>query len=100
MREAVVAVAMCPPVPGSLLFSERLRPRFPVRMETRPVALLPGRSQLCAADVPIGAAALQHRAQIEAQLLDRWPAEEPVAVVDLVGTQARLPHHPLTHHRL
>src|SRR6266851_8495148 len=74
---------------GSVLFSQQLRLRFSVRRETCLLTVRPGGSLLRAADVPIGTAALQHGAQIEAQFLHRRPAEEPVAVVDLVDTQAR-----------
>ena len=58
----------------SFLFGQHLRLRFSVRKETRLVALRPRGSLLRAADVPIGTAALQHRAQVEAQLLHRRPA--------------------------
>src|SRR4029453_2516290 len=85
---------------GSALFGHELRLRFPVRMETCLVALLPGCALIRAADVPIGTAALQHRAQVEAQFLHRRPAEEPVAVVDLVDAQAGLEHPRVRDHRI
>src|SRR5437868_11909987 len=70
------------PPSGSVLFGQRLRLSFSVRIETRLLALRPGCSLLRAADVPIGTAALQYGAQVEAQLLHRRPAEEPVPIVD------------------
>src|SRR5437899_9007117 len=78
-----IEITLGPPG-GSVLFGERLRLRFSVRKETRLLALCPGLSLLRAADVPIGTAALQRGAQVEAQLLHRRPAEEPIAIVDLV----------------
>src|SRR5437899_11495265 len=84
-----IEITLGPPG-GSVLFGERLRLRFSVRKETRLLALRPGCSLLRAADVPIGTAALQHGAQVKAQLLHRRPAEEPVPIVDLVDTPARL----------
>src|SRR5439155_12252407 len=80
------------PPRGSVLFGQHLRLRFSVRIEPRLLAFRPGCSLLRAADLPIGTAALQHGAQVEAQFLHRRPAEEPVAVVDLVDTQAGLEH--------
>src|ERR1700687_3287699 len=50
--------------------------------------------------VTIATATLQHGAQVKAQLLHRRPAEEPVAVVDLVDTQAGLEHQRVRDHRI
>src|SRR3954469_20766838 len=72
---------------ASVLFSQHLRLRFSVGIELRLVALRPRRSLLRAADVPIGTAALQDGAQVQAQLVRRRTAEEPVPVVDLVDAQ-------------
>src|SRR5262249_19190026 len=56
-------------------------------LRARLLALRPGCLLLRATDIPIGTAALQHGAQVKAQLLHRRPAEEPVAIVDLADTQ-------------
>jgi hypothetical protein len=69
-------------------------------METRPVTFVPARSLRVARDVPVRTAALQHRAQVEAQLLDGRPAEKPLAVVDLVDTQTGFEHHRVRDHRI
>src|SRR6202040_1425633 len=68
--------------------------------ETRLLALRPSSSPLRTADIPIGSATLQHGAQVEAQLLHRRPAEEPVTVVNLVDAQARLEHQRVRDHRI
>src|SRR5262245_18097971 len=80
---AVGDARLLPSVP-SVLLGEHLRLCPSVGVESRLVSLRPGFSLLGAADVPIWATALQHRAQVEAQLFHGRPAEEPVAVVDLV----------------
>src|SRR3954467_12583228 len=85
---------------GSLLFGQYLSVRFSVRIEAGLVALRPGSSLLGATDVPIGTAALQHGAQVEAQLLRRRPAEEPVPLVDLVDSQPGLEHQGVRDHRI
>src|SRR3954468_2654173 len=91
-----------PPKPTrSVLFpGEDLRQRFSVWVECGLVALRPGRSLLGAADVPVGTAAPQHRAEVEAQLLHRRPTEEPVAVVNFVDAQAWLEHDGVRDHRI
>src|SRR4029453_14222148 len=83
-----------------VLFGQGLCLCFSVRIETRLLALRPGCSLFAAADVPVGTAALQHGAQIHAQLLHRRPAEEPVAVVDLEDTQAGLEYQRVRDHRI
>src|SRR4051812_13625294 len=88
------------PPSGSILFGQHLRVRFAVRIETRLLAIRPGCPLRRAADLPIWTAAPQYFAQVEAQLLDRGPAEEPVAVVDLVDTQTRFEHQRVRDHRI
>ena len=71
MRAIMVAKHATPEgdaVVGSVLFGQYLRLCIAVRIETCPLALRPGGSLLRATDVPIGTAALQHGAQVEAQL--------------------------------
>src|SRR3989441_13310074 len=93
-----IQITLGPPS-GSVLFGQHLRLRFSVRMEVCLLTLRPGCSLLRAADVPIGTAALQHGAQVKAQLLDRRPAAEPVLIVDLVDTESTFEYHRLRHHR-
>src|SRR4030095_5504740 len=88
----------CPPT--LIRFGEHLRLCFSVRIEIRLLILCPRGALLRAADVPVGAASLQHGAQVEAQFLHCRPAEEPVAVIDLVDAQARLEHQRVRDHRI
>src|SRR5262245_9068511 len=61
----------------SVLVGQHLCLRPSVGKKARLLALPPGGALLSAADVPVGTAALQDRAQVEAELLHRRPAEEP-----------------------
>src|SRR5690348_1213011 len=122
MGEAMVAVLMIPPMMsimlcfaaalrwprgparvrthGSVLFGEYLGLRFSVRIEVRLVSSGPGSALLRALDVPIGTATPKHCAQVESKLFHRGPAEEPISIVDLVNTQARLEHQGVRDHRI
>src|SRR5262249_39919025 len=83
---------------ASLLFGQELRLCLSLRIERSLVAVRPRGARDVARDVPVGAAALQDGAEVEAQLLDGRTAEEPVAVVDLVDAQARLEHERVRNH--
>src|SRR5882672_6616288 len=87
-------------MPASLLLGKHARPRFPVRMERCLLAFRPGGSLLRAADVPIGTASLEDGAQVVAQFLHCRSAEKPIAVVDLVDTQAGLEYQRVGNHRI
>src|SRR5712672_4771755 len=88
------------PPSRSVQLGQQLRLRLSVRPEACLVALRPGRALLRAANVPIGTAALKNGTQVQAQLLHGGPAEEPVAVVDLVDAQAGLEHNRVRDHRI
>src|SRR4051794_31353929 len=77
----------------SVFLREQLRLRLAVGEECVLLAAGPRCPLIRTFDVPVGTATLQCRAQIESELIDGRPAEEPVAVVDLVDAQPRLEHH-------
>ena len=63
---------------------------FAVRIEEFLAALLPRRFEFGRCDVPVRPAFLGNRAQVLAEFFQSGPAEEPVAVVDLINDQTGL----------
>src|SRR3954463_7506990 len=84
--------------PASVLAASDMRRSVPVGIKAGLVATRPGCPLARTFDIPVGAASLEDRAQIETQLLDGRPAKEPVAVVDLVDAQAGLEHQRVGDH--
>src|SRR4029077_14286094 len=72
-----------------ILFTDRLGVGFAVRIEEVLAALLPRRVEFGRCDVPVWPAFLGNSAQILAEFFQSGPAEEPVAVVDLINDKAR-----------
>src|SRR5271163_2178925 len=70
------------PGPRLILLADRLGVSFAVRIEALLLALLPGRFELGRSDVPIRPALPGDGAQILAEFLHGWAAEEPIAVID------------------
>ena len=69
-------------------------------VEVRMIAGIPGLAQAGRAQIPVRADLLRHGAQIAAEIFDRRPAPEPVAVVDAVDDKARLEHERVRDHRI
>ena len=67
-----------------LLFTESLSVRLAIRMKELFAAFLPRRFEFGCGDVPVRTAFDGHSTEILPELFDRWAAEEPIAVVDLV----------------
>ena len=83
-----------------VLFTQGLGVRFAVGIEEFFSALLPGRFELGRRDVPVRPAFLGNGSQILAQIFHRGPAEEPVAIVDLVYGKARFQDNDIWDHRI
>src|SRR5271156_1785851 len=86
--------------PGLVLLADRLGVGLAVRIEAFLVALLPSGFELGRRDVPIRPALPGDRAQILAEILGRWAAEEPIAIIDLVNDEIRLEHNRMRDHRV
>src|SRR5580704_15316625 len=82
----------------SVLLPQRLSVCFSVGVEEILAAFLPSGFQFRRGDVPVGAAFFRNGAQILAEIFHRGPAEEPVAVVDLINDEARLEHNYMWDH--
>jgi hypothetical protein len=70
-----------------ILFTESLEVRFVVRIEEFLAALLPCRFEFGRCNVPVRPASLGNGTQLLVEIFECGPAEEPVAVVDLVNNQ-------------
>src|SRR3984893_7734797 len=77
-------------IPLLILFTESLDVRFAVRIEQFLAALLPRRFEFGRCDVPVRPALSNYGAEVLPELLHSGPAEEPVAVVDLVDDKTGL----------
>jgi hypothetical protein len=73
-----------------VLFTESLDVRFAIRIEEFLAAMLPSRFEFGRRNVPVWPAFLGNGAQVLAEIFQSGPAEEPVAVVDLVNDKTRL----------
>ena len=73
-----------------ILFTESLDVRFAVRIEEFLAALLPRGFEFGRCDVPVRPAFLRNGAQVLAKIFQSGPAEEPVAVVDLINDKTGL----------
>ena len=85
-------------LPFLILFTESLGVRFAVRIKEFLAALLPRRFEFGRCDVPVRPAFPGNGTQILAEIFHRGPAEEPVAVVDLVNDQAGLEDNRVRNH--
>src|SRR5215468_10323610 len=68
------------------------RPGLRIRVVHRVVARVPGLPEAGCGQVPVRADLAGHLAEVVAEVLDRRPAPEPVAVVNAVDDEARLEH--------
>src|SRR5262249_40174844 len=75
---------------GLILFTEGLDVRLAVRIEEFLASLLPRRFELGRCDVPVRPAFLGYGTEVLPGFLQGGPAEEPVAVVDLINDKAGL----------
>jgi hypothetical protein len=78
------------PIALLTLFTESLNVRFAVRIEEFLAALLPRRFKFGRCDVPVRPAFFANGTQVLAEIFQSGPAEEPVAVVDLINDQTGL----------
>src|SRR5260370_26710133 len=85
-------------MPLLILFTEGLDVRFAVRIEELLAALLPGRFEFGFCYVPVRPAFPGDRAQVLAQIFHSGPAQEPVAVVDLVNDKTGLEDNHVRDH--
>ena len=83
-----------------ILFAERLYVCFAVRIEEFFAALLPRPSKFGSCDVPVRPAFLRNGAQVLAEIFQSGPAEEPVAVINLINDQAGLEDYHVGDHRI
>src|SRR5271165_5668293 len=81
-----------------ILFTECLHVRFAVRIEEFLVALLPRRFEFGRGDVPVRPAFPGNGTQVLAEIFQSGPAEEPVAVVDLINNQTGLEDNHVRNH--
>jgi hypothetical protein len=81
-----------------VLFTESLDIRFAIRIEKFLAALLPRRFEFWRCDVPVRAAFLRDSTQVLPKIFHSGPAEEPVAVVDLINDEARLEDNDVGDH--
>jgi hypothetical protein len=72
-------------VPLLVLLTESLGVRFAVGIEKFLAALLPSRFELGCRDVPVGATFFDNGAEVLAEIFQSGPAEEPVAIIDLIN---------------
>src|SRR5208283_680847 len=78
------------PIPLLILFTESLDIRLAVRIEKLLAALLPRRFEFGCRDVPVRPAFLGNGTYVLAKIFQSGPAEEPVAVVDLINDKTGL----------
>src|SRR5260221_12246577 len=90
------------PRPGWVLrlLLEHLRVALTIRVKAGLLSAAPGLSEFRACDVPILPALAQDGAQIEPDLLDRGPTEEPVAAIHLEDDEPRFRHDRVRNHRV
>src|ERR1700693_382156 len=85
-------------IPLLILFAESLDVRLAVRIEEVLAALLPRRFEFGRCDVPVRPAFLGNGTQVLAEIFQSGPAEEPVAVVDLINDQTWLEDNHVGNH--
>ncbi len=85
-------------IPLLILFTESLDVRLAVRIEKFLAALLPRRFEFGCRDVPVRPAFLGNGTQILAEIFHGGPAEEPVAVVDLINDKTGLEDNHMRNH--
>jgi hypothetical protein len=85
-------------LPLLILFTESLDVGFAVGIEEFLAALLPRGFEFGGSDVPVRPAFLDDGAQVLAQIFKSGPAEEPVAIVDLIDDQTRLENNHVGDH--
>src|SRR6204780_5692438 len=83
-----------------ILFTESLDVRFAVRIEEFLAALLPRRFEFGRCNVPVRPAFLGDGTQVLAEIFHGGPAEEPVAVVDLINDEGGLEDNHGGDHRI
>jgi hypothetical protein len=83
-----------------ILFTESLGVSLAVRIEEFLAALLPSCFELGRCDVPIRSAFLGDGAEVLSEILHGRPAEEPVAIIDLVDDKAGLEDKHMGDHRI
>ena len=77
-------------MPLLFLFTESLDVRFAVRIEEFLATLLPRRFEFVCCDVPVRPAFLGNGTEVLAEIFQSGPAEEPVAVIDLINDKTGL----------
>ena len=82
----------------SILFTESLNVRLAVRIEEFLAALLPRRSEFGPGDVPVRPAFFGNSTQVLAKVFHSGPAEEPVAVVNLINDKTGLEDNHVGNH--
>ena len=87
-------------IPPLVLFTESLDVRFAIRIEEFLAAMLPSRFEFGRRNVPVWPAFLGNGAQVLAEIFQSGPAEEPVAVVDLVNEKTGLEDNDVGDHRI
>src|SRR3984893_5970828 len=83
-----------------ILLTDSLGVRLAVWIEELLPSLPPRRLEFGRRDVPVRPAFLGHGTQVLAEFLRRGPAEEPVAVVDLVNDKTGLQDGRVRNHRI
>jgi hypothetical protein len=81
-----------------ILFRKNLGVGFAIRVEQVLAALLPRLFQLWRCNVPVRPAFLENGTQVLAELLQRRPPKEPIAIVDLVNDKTRFKHDHMGDH--
>src|ERR1700722_18569140 len=69
-------------------------------MKRREVARVPRLAESGSLQIPIRPNLARHCAKVVPQIDDRWPAPEPIAVIDAVNDQPRLQHQRMRDHRV
>src|SRR5579863_2222514 len=83
---------------SSILFAESLDVRLAVWIEEVLAALLPSRFEFGSRDVPVRPAFPCNGTQVLPKIFQSGPAEEPVAVVDLINDKTGLKHNHMGNH--
>src|ERR1700722_13535541 len=81
-----------------ILFTESLDVRFAVRIEEFLATFLPRRFEFWRCDVPVRPAFPGNGTKVLAEIFHGGPAEEPVAVIDLINDKTRLEHNHVGNH--
>jgi len=81
-----------------ILFTKSLDVCFAIRIEEFLATLLPRRFHFRRCNIPVRTALLQNRAKVLAEFFHSGPAEEPVAVIDLINHKTGLKDNYLGDH--